>query len=103
MANTKITDLAAGDPAQSTDEIPVNRGGVDKKITAGSIVALTTDVNLVTSDVTTNNATTAKHGFLLKLGGGSTNFLRADGTWNAPAGGTGITIGAALALSAGLN
>ncbi len=35
------------------------------------------------------NATTSKHGLLLKLGGGTTNFLRADGAWAAPAGGAG--------------
>ena len=41
------------------------------------------------TDVTTLNATTGVHGLLPKLGGGTTNFLRADGTWNAPAGGGG--------------
>ncbi len=46
-----------------------------------------TEGSLSTSDVTTNNATTLKHGFLPKLGGGTTNFLRADGTWAHPAAG----------------
>lgn len=41
------------------------------------------------TDVTTLNATTSAHGLLPKLGGGTTNFLRADGTWSAPAGGGG--------------
>ena len=36
------------------------------------------------TDVTTLNATTGVHGLLPKLGGGTTNFLRADGTWAAP-------------------
>lgn len=40
-------------------------------------------------DNTDLDATTGRHGLLPKLGGGSTNFLRADGTWNAPAGGGG--------------
>jgi hypothetical protein len=40
-------------------------------------------------DNTDLNATTSVHGLLLKLGGGSTNFLRADGTWAAPSGGGG--------------
>src|SRR6185369_1029277 len=40
MPNTKITNLTAGNPAQSGDEIPINRGGLDRKITAGSIAAL---------------------------------------------------------------
>jgi len=39
------------------------------------------------TDITTANATTSQHGLLPKLGGGTTNFLRADGTWAAPAGG----------------
>jgi hypothetical protein len=37
-------------------------------------------------DNTDLNSTTAAHGLLPKLGGGTTNFLRADGTWNAPPG-----------------
>ncbi len=43
------------------------------------------------TDVTTLNATTSLHGLLLKLGGGTTNFLRADGTWAAPGGGGAVT------------
>src|SRR5574339_445823 len=37
-------------------------------------------------DNTDLNATTGLHGLLPKLGGGSVNFLRADGTWAAPPG-----------------
>ena len=37
-------------------------------------------------DNTDLNASTDKHGLLPKLGGGTTNYLRADGTWAAPAG-----------------
>ena len=40
-------------------------------------------------DNTDLNATTSAHGLLPKLGGGSTNYLRADGTWAAPPGGGG--------------
>jgi hypothetical protein len=36
------------------------------------------------TDITTLNATTGQHGLLPKLGGGTTNFLRADGTWQTP-------------------
>ncbi len=39
-------------------------------------------------DNTDLNATTGLHGLLPKLGGGTTNFLRADGTWSAPPGGS---------------
>ncbi len=43
-------------------------------------------------DNTDLNATTLLHGLLLKLGGGTTNFLRADGTWNAPSAPTPVVI-----------
>ncbi len=38
-------------------------------------------------DNTDLDATTSSHGLLPKLGGGTTNFLRADGSWSAPSGG----------------
>lgn len=51
-----------------------------------------TDANLSTSDVTTNNATTTKHGFLKKLSGNSTDYMAGDGNWTAlPGGGGGNT------------
>lgn len=42
------------------------------------------DIGAATSSHTHNNATTAAAGFLPKLGGGTTNYLRADGTWAKP-------------------
>jgi len=45
---------------------------------------LPTDATIVTTDVTTNNATTSKHGWLQKLPGGTSTFLRADGAFAAP-------------------
>lgn len=53
----------------------------------GDPIAL--DTLAAPTDITTLNATTGKHGLLPKLGGGTTNFFRADGTWAAPAGGGG--------------
>jgi hypothetical protein len=47
-----------------------------------------TSLHSALSDNTNFNATTGQHGFLPKLGGGTSNFLRADGTW-AAAGGAG--------------
>ena len=35
------------------------------------------------SDVTTNNASASNHGFLPKLSGSATDFLKGDGTWGA--------------------
>ncbi len=43
------------------------------------------DATLTTSDITTNNFTTAKHGFTPK-GTNVGNFLKDDGTWAAPSG-----------------
>lgn len=37
-------------------------------------------------DNTDLNASTTRHGLLKKLGGGTTNFLRADGVWATPPG-----------------
>ena len=57
---------------------------------AGAEDALKLD-NLDTPDDNTDlDATITEHGLLPKLGGGTTNFLRADGTWVVPPGGAGI-------------
>jgi hypothetical protein len=51
-----------------------------------------TDANLSTSDITTNNASITKHGFLKKLSGNSTDYMAGDGNWTAlPGGGGGNT------------
>jgi hypothetical protein len=43
------------------------------------------------TDVTRLNADTSKHGLLPRLGGGTTNFFRADGNWAVPRGILGST------------
>lgn len=45
----------------------------------------------VPDDNTDLDATTSRHGLLPKLGGGTTNYLRADGSWATPATGGGST------------
>jgi hypothetical protein len=53
------------------------------------------DSDLSTSDILTNNATAAKHGFLPKLSGNSAQYFAGDGTWQAvPAGGAGTVTNA---------
>jgi hypothetical protein len=42
MANTKISALTSGNPAQAGDVIPIDRTGANFSITAGSIAALNT-------------------------------------------------------------
>lgn len=49
---------------------------------------LPTDATISTSDITTNNVSTAKHGWMSKLPGGTTNFFREDGSWQPAGGGT---------------
>lgn len=44
------------------------------------------------TDIATNNASTSKHGFLLKLDNNSAHYMDGTGAWSTPAGG-GITIG----------
>jgi hypothetical protein len=45
------------------------------------------DATITTTDITTNNFTTAKHGFVPK-GTNVGNFLKDDGTWGTPASGS---------------
>jgi hypothetical protein len=54
-----------------------------------------TDAKLSTSDITTNNASTTKHGFLKKLSNVATEYMDGTGAWSTPAGGGG---GGALVL-----
>ena len=56
---------------------------------SGGSDAIKLDDLAAPDDNTDLNASTTKHGLLPKLPGGSTNFLREDGTWAAPAGGGG--------------
>jgi hypothetical protein len=50
-----------------------------------------TDNNQVFSDITTNNSSSTKHGYLPKLSNVATEFLTGIGTWATPAGGGGGT------------
>ena len=92
MAEKKISELTAkGATVADTDLIVISEvdgaSYVSKRVTGANIKALVTDANLVTSDITTNDVSTAKHGFVPKAPNNTTTFLRGDGTWAAPAGG----------------
>jgi hypothetical protein len=45
-----------------------------------------TDATLSTSDITTNDSSTSKHGFLKKLDNNAAHFMAGDGSWATPAG-----------------
>lgn len=51
------------------------------------------------TDITTNNATTLRHGFLPKLSGSTSQFLRGDGTFATPAGAGDVSSAVAVTLS----
>src|SRR3990167_3176800 len=62
------------------------------------------DATISTTDITTNNATTVKHGFMQKYPGGTTTFLRADGTFQSPPGGLeAFPVGAVFIAVVGTN
>lgn len=73
-------------------------------LTASDVGAATTSTKLddfgTPDDNTDLDATTERHGLLPKLGGGTTNFLRADGTWAAAGGGSSIGWTAETAFTA---
>jgi hypothetical protein len=55
MPDLKISQLNNGDPAQTADQIPINRAGVNFSITAGSVASLAT-ANSANTEVLFNNA-----------------------------------------------
>lgn len=64
----------------------------EKVVTAQSVADLATpdsDATITTTDVTTNNASTSKHGFLKKLSNVATEYMDGTGAWSTPAGGGG--------------
>lgn len=83
LSHTKLDDVGASDHhAKYTDA---------SAVTAAKTVKL--DDFTAPDDNTDLNASTSLHGLLLKLGGGTTNFLRADGTWAEPTGGATVATG----------
>lgn len=95
-------------PASSVNDRVVFFDGTTGKLIKDSGITLSgsntgdqtiSDATISTTDITTNDATTSKHGFLKKLGGGTTNFLRADGAWAAPVGGSGDVVGPASSVN----
>lgn len=81
---TAATAACAGNDARLSDSRTPTAHATSHKSGGGDAVKL--DELAAPTDVTTLDATTGAHGLLPKLGGGSTNYLRADGTWSAPPG-----------------
>lgn len=89
MAEKKFSQLTAkGATIADTDLVAISEsagGGsyVSKSVTGANIKALVTDANLTTTDITTNNVSTSKHGFVPKAPNSTVQFLRGDATWAA--------------------
>lgn len=62
---------------------PLATGALTPSSVVGAVVA---EGNLAFTDVTTNDASTSKHGLLRKLNNVATNFLDGQGNWTTPAG-----------------
>jgi len=61
--------------------------GVTLSGTTGNITITVSDATLSTSDITTNNVSTSKHGFAPKLPNDATKYLDGTGAYSVPAGG----------------
>lgn len=83
-------DMIVRNASNVTDRLA--RGSADTYLGSdGTDLAFSavTDAKLSTSDITTNNASTSKHGFLKKLSNVSTEYMDGTGAWSTPAGGGG--------------
>jgi len=88
---TAATAACAGNDSRLSDARTPTAHATSHK--SGGSDAIKLDELAAPTDITTLNATTGQHGLLPKLGGGTTNFLRADGTWAAPPGGASPVFG----------
>ena len=77
--NAASGEVVKGNDSRLTDARTPSTHATSHK--SGGADAIKLDELAAPTDVTTLNATTSAHGLLPKLGGGTTNFLRADGSW----------------------
>ena len=79
--NSKVSDATlddSGDPRDPNAHASSHQSGGSDAIRLDDLAA--------PNDNTDLDATTSAHGLLPKLGGGTTDFLRADGSWSEPTG-----------------
>ena len=100
MAETTITGLPnATTPLAGTERVPMDQAGATKDASTQDIANLAPGTDLTFTAATRTLASSTGADVVLPLvtsttaglaplsGGGTSNFLRADGTWAAPAGG----------------
>lgn len=98
-ADKNLTSLTTGAGVQtaltfnigSAGSFVVNGGalGTPSSGTGTNITGIT-EGGLSLTDITTNNSSTSKHGFLLKLNNSASSYMDGTGAWSTPAG-TGVT------------
>lgn len=76
----------------------INVSGAVGNVTVSSLV---TDATLPTSDITTNDVSTSKHGFTPKLPNDATKFLDGTGAYSVPTGGGAHAEGWTLSVTTG--
>jgi hypothetical protein len=86
----KISELPSIVTPTTSDQLPVVQTGSTDKITRGNFLK-NIDADATLTDITTNNSSTTKHGFLKKLDNDSTHFMDGQGNWTVPAGSGGYT------------
>lgn len=83
---TGATNACAGNDSRLSDARTPTAHNTSHQSGGGDAIKL--DDLGAPDDNTDLDSTTGAHGLCPKLGGGTTNFLRADGTWAAPPGGS---------------
>jgi hypothetical protein len=85
---TSATAACAGNDSRLSDSRTPTAHAASHK--SGGSDAIKLDELAAPTDVTTLDASVSAHGLLPKLGGGTSNYLRADGTWATPSGSGGV-------------
>lgn len=101
LAIARNSTSSGGGTTVTGGPCPADQYAISIDINGIPTCASVTDAQLSTSDITTNNATIAKHGLLPKLPNAATQFLNGAGSWTTSviAGGT-CTNQAVTALTA---
>jgi trimeric autotransporter adhesin len=100
MANSKISELPSGSPAQPTDEIPIARGGANYSLAASAIAALGGGIGIQPSGNTAGATAVISSGTAVFAGGNNITLSQAGQSITisgGAAGGVDVTIGGNVA------
>jgi hypothetical protein len=85
IQGTGIT-LSSTGADSGTGDVTVSGAAHAATHESGGSDAIPLDLLAAATDIVSLNVSTAAHGLMPKLAGGTSNFFRADGSWAAPAG-----------------